>query len=66
MNRAERRHRRAVKVAKAQRMLKRWGMEKVASWWADNMAKCSCHMCRGPDYNRHEHKLVWDGELDDE
>jgi len=50
MDRAERRHRRQRKVEKAKRKLRQWGNDWAdrASWWADNMAKCSCHGCTAP------------------
>ena len=52
--RAERRLQRERKVEKAKRVLRTmWGEEKVkhASLWADNLQKCSCHMCCNPRRN---------------
>lgn len=64
MTRAERRHRRQRKVAYAKRKLRKWGTmwENRASLWADNMAKCSCPMCKVE--NRHKRpELVIDGDI---
>lgn len=52
--RAKRRLQRERKVEKAKRVLRTmWGEEKVqhASLWADNLQKCSCHMCCNPRHN---------------
>lgn len=49
MSRAERRAARERMVNRAKRKLKEWGMPTShPQKWADNMAKCSCWMCRGP------------------
>lgn len=56
MTRAERRHRRMRKVAYAARKLRQWGMNWAdrASYWADNMAKCNCSMCRASKHTKPE------------
>lgn len=66
MTRAERRHRRQVKIAYAAKKLRLWGFDPDrAAWWADNMCKCSCDMCRSGGEHKTEPSLIWDGELDD-
>lgn len=52
--RALRRSQRERKVTKAQKVLRSlFGEDKVqhASLWADNLQKCSCHMCCNPRRN---------------
>ena len=56
MKRAERRLARATKIARAKRILalNGWGANGVhPAKWADNMAKCSCHMCCNERRNPH-------------
>lgn len=52
--RAKRRLQRERKVSKAQKVLRSlFGEDKVqhAPLWADNLQKCSCHMCCNPRRN---------------
>ena len=52
--RAKRRLQRERKVSKAQKVLRSlFGEDKVqqAPLWADNLQKCSCHMCMNPRRN---------------
>lgn len=52
--RAVRRSQRERKVSKAVKVLRAmWGEDKVqhAPLWADNLQKCSCHMCCNPRRN---------------
>jgi hypothetical protein len=58
------------KVAYAMRKLRQWmgGWEDRASYWADNMAKCSCHGCTAPrkrEDRRRNHMQTYLQELND-
>ena len=46
---AYRRMKREAKIKKAERSLVLRGLhsQRLASYWADNLAKCSCWLCKG-------------------
>ena len=54
MKRQIRREHRQRKLAEAKVLLLKFGFDPAhASWWADNLKKCSCSMCCNPRRNGH-------------